>query len=124
MRGAVLFTGGGLAVALAAAACALNPQPLPPLQTDDAGAVASDTDAAPSASDSGATFLDAVGPGKDGGLGDATQPTLAEGGLDASETGHHESGVDASEDAHAEGGDATVYDGSDAVSEAGTAQNY
>jgi hypothetical protein len=89
-----------LTVALATGSCALNPQPLPPDQGDDAGSAASESHEAGKAPEGGeardatSTSFDAGGPaeggrrdssiGGDGGASsrDAGKPSVNESGLD------------------------------------------
>jgi hypothetical protein len=128
MRRGLLVVGvltSGLAAALTAVACSLNPQPLPPDQVDGSASTAPVTgDSASVATEGGAEFD--AGSAEDEGSGDATSPppTSTEAGSDSSEEGHGEVGLDATGDAPSEGGDtgsADAADARDAISEAGEA---
>jgi hypothetical protein len=106
MRAAAALSAVGLTVALALAACVLNPQPLPPDQPDagPSGPFNTKTDAASLGSDSGRS-TDA-GRRRDGAIPPAPPE---DGGLDSSDEDHGETGQDAPAD---------VFDGDAVMPEA------
>jgi hypothetical protein len=87
-------------MALAAFACSLNPQPLPPEQAGDAGTVGSSLDAGPN--HEGGFGGEAGLPAADAGL-DST-PTLGDAEAGGGEEGGSEAGPDSSTDGPSEEG--------------------
>jgi hypothetical protein len=101
MRGAIPLVCGSVTLVLAAAACALNPQPLPPDQADAGGFAGTEP------ADAGTNGAE------DASLRDAAHlpPPAVDAGVDSREEGPAEAALDGSGDAVSGRGDASSEGG-------------